>query len=138
MLTRRLQRRPRSRQQSHLAEFRCLAFRRQPVLMACLRRLCRPAGCHQGCLRSVLGPMGGWEGLQRDRREDPEVAEVEEVSEDLLEVEVVLAVIQGVADGCLQLAARPRRRLRLPARHRQGPTSSTEEPRLAWRRCWRN
>ena len=82
--------------------------------------------------------MGGREGLQRDRREDLEVAEVEEVSEDLLEAEVVLAVIQGVADGCLQLAARPRRRRRLPAQLRPGPTSSTEELRLVWRRCSRN
>ncbi|CAK0845573.1 unnamed protein product [Prorocentrum cordatum] len=103
--TRSLQRRPRTKQQSHLAEFRCLALRRQPALAACLSRRCSPVGCRPGCLRPALGPMDGRAGLQADRQEDAEVVEMEEVLEDILEVEVILGVIQGVARGCLQLAA---------------------------------
>ncbi|CAK0822789.1 unnamed protein product, partial [Prorocentrum cordatum] len=93
------ERRPRTKQQSHLAEFRCLALRRQLALMACFSRCCRPADCRLGCLRSAGGPMDGQAGLQADRQEDTEVVAMEEVSEDLPEVQVVLAVIQGVADG---------------------------------------
>ncbi|CAK0814311.1 unnamed protein product, partial [Prorocentrum cordatum] len=96
---RRWQRRPRTKQQSHLAEFRCLALRRQLALMAFLSRRCRPADCRPGCLRSAGGPLDGQAGLQAGRQEDTEVVAMEEVSEDLPEVQVVLAVIQGVADG---------------------------------------